>query len=56
MALYNITILDSGNIRYLTYNNIQEFDNVTLYLLGRVIVLCVENMRAEPTAAPPEDS
>ena len=36
------------------YNNVKEYDNTILYLLGEKVVLNIETCASVPTAAPPE--
>jgi len=45
----NITVLDSGHITYLKYDEVrhQKEDGVTLYVSKGYIVLCVQDMEEE---------
>ena len=50
--MYNITVLNNGEITYLKYDRVEEKDNMLLYLLGRYVVLAIQIQTAEPTVGP----
>ena len=45
----NITVLNSGHITYLKYDEVrhQKEDGVTLYIYNGYIVLCVQDLEEE---------